>query len=67
MANKQVGVSSGNHHLQQQQFTPNTKISSIFDDIFRGESSVTSNVFEVEETNFKDYFYKIQVRRACFK
>ena len=64
MANIQVGISSGNHHLQQQQFTPTTQTSSFFDHFLNRESSNTSNVFEVAETNFKDYFFKIQVRRA---
>ena len=67
MTNKQVGISSGNHHLQQHQFTPNTQISSIVDDFFRRWSSDTLYAFEVEYINFKDEFYKMQVRRGCFK
>ena len=67
MTNKQFGISSGNHHPQQQQFTPNTQTSSIYDDFFRRWSSDTSYAFEEEDINFKDKFYKMQVRRACFK
>ena len=66
MANIQVDISYDNHHLQQQQFTPTTQTSSLFNHFFRQESSDISNVFEVVETNFKDYFYKTQVRRAWF-
>lgn len=66
MADIQVGISSGHHHLQQQQFAPNTQTRSIFNGFFCQESSDTSKVFEVEEINFEDYFFKIQVIRAYF-